>query len=636
MYLKHGNYDVKQYLKVLERVRRAELRRLHKATYITINDILTYDFHTRPQTIVIEAGNGLGKTQSVCDYVSLIQPIQFYDRIYYLNFSQSACKNIVDKLVKDGCKVVWYIGIDKHCSNVQLLKQLGVMCGVSNYACYVCPYWRPRYRYCYLKFRDLLLSPNIKVVKPEIGYIPYPYCIQPIFRAYVLDPVFEEKRKLPIGFTPVIVIPSQLFLTHTVISKFEKYQRRQKKDRKYLLVIDEADTIFYESLIVELPELDFTNTDIQLLRMFSPKTRRLDKLVDLYNSVIKLCRDILQNRNFVTVEHVNRFLSLKTSIEKLIRSFTRRRREILQYVVNNNIVTNVFKMVNALEEFIHISEPYFTLRSLEYIDGKYVLYDYDFVMKILLDNSYPFKWFWKIVISATFPTEEIFKSRFISPRAKRAIVKATRKYKTYVNVYIAKYEIFRRDVEPLNRNREIRYASKNILDCIYTAVKTYHTYFGVEARGVVVWFGNKYQYNYFISLLQKYKVPVVVKKNYSYFKARIDNEEITVLMSYVGSPFSRSVDLDQYNISIAVAPLLRPPRNKRFWDIVDFSKAIANTLQAVMRIVRSPRPQKPKLIIFDSTLVTIFYHNLTPKWFRELVSTNKLPLLGQDLRVFLQ
>jgi len=612
---------------LLSLVRKEELKRLKKARYLSPDDILTIDFHKNPSTIIIEAGNGLGKTHSVCEYVSIIQNLNIFERIYITNFSQSACQNIVNKLLNFDCKVIWYIGIEKHCENSKILSKIRKTIGLPSFACYVCPFWRQKYKHAYSKFISKLQDNDVKLVKPEVYYIPFRLCTQPIFRAYFVSINFEERNNILIDYTPIIVSPSQLLLTHSIITQFEKYSQRQRKERKILMVIDEADTIFYNSLIVNIPIIDFTKDDYKILQTFSPKSKKLDKLIKIYNDVVKFCDDIIKNRNVITQYHIDKFNSFKKDIENLLKSFNRKRKEILDYVIKNNIETNVFTMVNTLQTFIKISDPYFTLRSLESTNDGYILYDYNFTIRILFSNEYPFKWFWKIIISATFPTIEIVKSKFISHTTKKTITKAKKISRSYVNVYIAKYEIFRKEHGTLNRNKEIKFALKNLIDCIKIAVKSYHEYFGENVKGVCLWFGNKFQFEFFINTLKKLKVKVYKKHSYAYFHANIDEEDIIILASYVGSPFSRSVDLNQYNISIAVAPLLRPPRNNRYWDIVDFSKAITDTLQAVMRIVRSPNPSKPKLLIFDSTLLSAFYFSLMPSWFKELVEHSKLKLL---------
>ena len=619
--------EIREIVNQLRRIKREELKRLKQATYITVNDILTHEFHRRPSVLHIEAGNGLGKTQSICDYVSLVQNLDVFERIYILEYSHKACENVVNKLTNLDTKVVWHIGIEKFCQRFKYIRNIVKTIGSINYACYVCRYWQKKYKFAYVKLVEKLQDPNVQVVRPEFQEIPIPYCTQPILRAYCLSPTFDERNRIRINYTPVIVMPCHTMLTHQVIERFEKYSKKQRKERKYLLIVDEADTIFYNALRVEIPEIDFTNEDREILRKFSPKTKKLDKLIDFYNLVLDLCKDIINSFNIVTNEHISRFLNYKQHIEKFVKSFERRRKEILEYVIQNRIKTNVFRMVNALQEFLHISNPRYTLMTLEKSEDKYVLYDYDYAIRLLFDVEYPFKYFWKIILSATFPTWEIVRSRFISLETKAKILRVERKFKTYVNVYISKFEIFRKEHGVLNRNREIRFAIKNIIDCLITAVKTYHFLFQRPVKGIIIWFGNSKQFNYFIYVLRKNKVNVIQKRDYAYFIANIDGEELTILLSYVGSAFSRSVDLDQYNIAIAVAPLLRPPRNNRFWDIVDFSKAIAETLQAVMRIVRSPRPSEPKLIIFDSTLLSAFYYSLMPQWFKELIKTNNIKLL---------
>ena len=86
---------------------------------------------------------------------------------------------------------------------------------------------------------------------------------------------------------------------------------------------------------------------------------------------------------------------------------------------------------------------------------------------------------------------------------------------------------------------------------------------------------------------------------------------------------------DRHDISIGVAPLLRPPRNLAFLDIIDYGRAVAELLQAIMRVVRSPYPKRPKLVVLEESLISFFYANFYPAWFRKLFQENYIPLEEQ-------
>ena len=627
---------IEQLLAVAHKYLSPEARRmlpklLKRAYYLTVDEVVKRGFHKEPCTIIVEAGNGCGKTRTMCDYVSLIQSMKIFERIYFLNFSQDACQNVVNKLLQNDCKVIWYIVIDKHCPVQGFLNKVTRYAGQHAHACSVCKYWAKYYRHAYMWLKSSLQNPLIKLIEPKFIYFPRQFCTQPIIRAYVLDPNFEAKNSINLDYTPVCVIPSQLFLTHTCILKFLRYTKRQRKPRKYLLIIDEADTIFYKALQVELPELNFTATDYQILRQFSPKSRKLEKLIDLYKAALDLCRDILQNYNYVEPRHVNLFYEIKKKAETLLASFNKRRKQILQYIIDNQLKMNIFLAVSALEEFINITEPLYTFRTVERQNDRYIIVDYSFAVRILLDTAYPFKYFWKIVLSATFPTEEIAKSRFISDLARRAFRRIEKKYKSYINVYITDYTFFERKYGILMRNLQINEACRRLLKCLKEAIMAYHRIFNTAVSGIVIWFGNKFQYRYFINLLRRIGARVYEYSNNARFFINVDGEQVYVLVSYVGSSFARSVDLDNYNISIGLAPLLRPPRNNRYWDTIDYGRAIAEFLQALMRIVRSPRPNKPKLLIIDTNLLSSFYERYYPEWFRELVKFAYIDIFKREV-----
>jgi len=167
----------------------------------------------------------------------------------------------------------------------------------------------------------------------------------------------------------------------------------------------------------------------------------------------------------------------------------------------------------------------------------------------------------------------------------------------------------------LNRNKEVVNHVATILSAIKNVTEFYRKRFDVDPSGVAVWFGNSKQYNNFFKAVKK-------KPN-----IRIGNSSIVlkiygvkVLFSYVGSEISRGLDLTDYDISIVLGPLLRPPRNIGFLDVIDFGHAVAEAVQSAMRMVRSPKPTKPKLVIVEESMLTPFYQQFYPNWFIELLN----------------
>lgn len=604
--------EVRKYLREFaERYRREVLAYRRFATYLTWQDLFTSLDFKRPSIVIIESGNGTGKTQSACDLVAILSSVEFFDRIYILEHTHSACANVENKLAAQGIRVIHYYGLESGCKNRKLLQKANRLCGVPSLACKVCPYFKEKHKAAYKIVEEIVtgkLSTMALAAEHSVCYLP-------LLKAFIFNPSMDDKLRV----RPIIVVPYQVFATTVAITRFTKYRERQAKERRVLMILDESDEMFYSGFKVEIPDIEPTDEDKDLLKMFSPKTRPLDKILTIFEQAKQICEKIVENRGRVDDMLVKKYYMLREEFEPLLRSFDRRRKQIINYVVANKIRTNIFMIVDTLTRFFSLMRPDYSLKTCEYQNGMYVITDYDFMIRFMLDPNYPYKSFWKILLSATFPTEEIVKSIFIAPRTKKNILSVRRKFKTYINVFITAYEIFPLDMEHVNRNYLIGRVLDRILACLFDVVYTYHFYFKENVNAILMFTGNKTQFNVIRSILKKKVSILYEEKDFLRTMIKIDNEVMEFAISYCGSTKARSLDFDHANISIVLAPLLRPPRWGYYWDIIDFQRSVAEIVQAAMRIVRSPCPPKPKLIVLDCRLLKPFYYRLYPRWFKFLI-----------------
>ncbi len=599
---------------------------MRRARYLTIEDIVPDDFLKKPRAVVVEAGNGQGKTHSTMDYAVRLQKLRIFDRIYVLEYSQKSAENACKKIVDFGGWCIHHIGLEKFCPFYNKLKEYIKQGIPATLFCYQCPYFKNKSRRAYLHVTQELQNYTPRAIKPQVFsyglYRDDKICTHPILRAYILDPAHEIDRKIQLLETPIIVVPGQLFLNHGVIGRWFSFSRRQRRKRKTLLIIDEADALFYSALKTEIPIINNRKEDYDLLDMFRPKTRPLPKLLDVYNNILSIIEKIHRNRNRFEKEDVDYIKQELEKADTLIRSFNRRKKQIVKYVLDNRIKTNVFRVVMTLEELQHIENLDLVLKTLESHNNKYVLYDYDYAIKLFFDTSYPWRHFWKIVLSATFPTEKLVESSYVSTNSKKVLMRVERRSSRYENVYVSTARIFD-DIEGvLNRNKEIEYSIPNIIKGIRESVEAYEKNFKTKPRGICLWFGNSTQLRKFVSSLSKLGVKIRRKRKYVLFYYK----GIPIFCSYCGSAISRGIDMDKYDISIIVGPLLRPPRPSGVLDIIDFSRGIAEAVQSGMRIVRSPKPKQPKLIIVEKHMATSFYAFFYPEWFKELFRSSKISL----------
>ena len=595
--------------------------------YLSIEDIIKPDFFKHPQSVIGEAGNGFGKTHTMCKFSTILQATNRFDRIYILEYSQKGCTNVVNKLRKMGGFAVRHIGIDRACKNPKHLERVRQLGLPPSYACYTCPYFYGKQKIAFAILKDTIEQQKEQIIEPKLVTIGLDnigkVCFQPLLRALVLNPSNEVSRKIRFPKTPIFVVPSQLILNHTVIGKWVKYTKRQRKPRKNVMIIDEADAVFYASLRVQIPHIELTTYDRKLLEMFSSSKSKLTKLEELYEEVGKLLYNIIRNMGFPTKDHLRKFNEIIEKADPLLRTIDYKRKSIIYTVTRKGQPTNIFKLYNTFMELTHIVTPEYALSTVEETNEGFIIEDYDFSVRALLDVNYPWKHFWKVVLTATFPTQKVTESRFLSFTSKTVLNMADRVYKKYANVYVSFYPLFDDDVM-VNRNRDLPYTVPKLFRLLKQSRLTYVRRFGMEPRGACVWFGNSKQLRKFVEMISKMGVKVESHAKY----ALIPSPRFEIFLSYAGSAISRGIDLNQYDISVIVAPLLRPPRNLAILDVIDFARGVAEAIQSAMRIVRSPKPKRPKLVIIEKTMTKAFYAFFYPEWFKALVAESFIELDG--------
>jgi len=593
-----------------------------KAEYISIEDIVPSNFLNEPRAVMVEAGNGMGKTYAAVQYSVSLQKLGLFDRIYIVQYSQKGCENVVNKVKRLGGWSIWHIGLEKFCPFYNEMSSFIARGLPPSWFCYSCEYFQGKSRAAYMYFVEMLSRKDKEVVKPEVYKRRSNICTHPIVRSYILDPTMDSNVAPFLNETPIIVAPVQLFFNHSIIGRWNNFSEKQKKERKVLLIVDEADTAFFSSLKVRVPYVYLTKEDYSILAQFSPKRKDLTKLLDLYQQYYRIIQEIYKNKNSVSRQHLETIGSITKEAQDLLRSFDRRKRNIVKFVIENNIETEMFRAITSLEELTHIESIDLALKTIEMEDDAYILYDYDYGVKLLFDKAFPWKYFWKINLSATFPTSAILDSRFVSSRGKRAMLNVSKRTKSYENVYVSSISLFDKTGGALNRNKEVEFIVHRLIKTFKTAIDVYKDRFGLEPNGLAIWFGNSKQMRTFVKKLKDAGVKLNVKKRYAeaYYKG------VPFFVSYLGSPISRGIDLDKYDISIVISPLLRPPRRIGLLDVLDFAKAVSEVVQGAMRVTRAPKPSRPKLIILESTIISGFYSMFYPKWFKELFVKNYIEM----------
>lgn len=260
-------------------------------------------------------------------------------------------------------------------------------------------------------------------------------------------------------------------------------------------------------------------------------------------------------------------------------------------------------------------------RSIDKVGEDIIVQDIDFTYRILYDITFPFRYWWKLSTTATFPSREIFLYSRLIEQA-REVINYVSTIDVYPeNVYIFTFVLFPELlataeglITPLSRNEEIEVKSEKIIELLFKSIELYRNVTGLEPRGILLFFGNKTQYYRFKNLVHDY----IDLDLDTIFRFNLKRKQVWV--TYCASAFSRGIDFTNLDISIVISPLIRPPRAFGAVDSLDVGRAMSEAIQSLFRIVRSLRPDRPKFIGIEANLLyKRFYQFAMASWFRKLV-----------------
>jgi len=99
--------------------------------------------------------------------------------------------------------------------------------------------------------------------------------------------------------------------------------------------------------------------------------------------------------------------------------------------MKNNSKINIFRMVSALEALSTVPDLSYALRTIEKEGNTYIVENYEYGIELLLDNAFPWRSVWKILLTLTFPSKKLLTSRLLSPKSKAILGKVRYYTKSY-------------------------------------------------------------------------------------------------------------------------------------------------------------------------------------------------------------
>ncbi|RLF40265.1 MAG: hypothetical protein DRN12_05745, partial [Thermoplasmata archaeon] len=569
--------------------------------YIDIIRIVPDKSFKNPFSIIINAPNGTGKTTSALNVISYIFHMKEIVRYYitfisheqakkYLNFFLERQKKVKD--VTSYIPIVYHEGIERVCQRKDLLKEMKELGLPLSYACKICDlnYLAEEMK----KYRDLpkekakqkKLYVVSKIVKEAIEKRYYLIssmslaqwlwekhahsCAQQVIRTLIVEPMIDDilKRKL------LIITPLSIFSTKTIINRWKRYFKAQRKYRIYFAFFDEIDELFFKGFEYELPPPNFTDFDYEVVEKVISKSFSKTRFFNMYETIYKLFKLLLEGK--VLDSHIIKAINYELEVSrKLINHLSRKLSSICKIAyeckkrtIIPEIISNLLNLENVTKQMINASDL---------INDSIIVHDLDFAYNIICSVDFPFRYWIKLSTTATLPDTKVIDMSNMLEESKIAFARVIKVDIYPLNTYLLYYRIF--DDMP-ERNEEIAIKIKEILNIIRKSIETYKKIVNDYPRGVLVFLGNKYQLNIIRQAFLKFGyniTPYIFEVMYG---------EIPITFSYCSSPVSRALDLTQYDISLVISPLLRPPRFGIEYDSLDIAKAVAEAIQSLFRIVR--------------------------------------------------
>ena len=586
--------------------------------------------------IIVEGPNYIDK--SFIKKCATLSVREKYDLIYFLGNSHEACEDVVNNFKTLHVKgLVWYQGIQRVCQNQKLLG-VAVKLGLPPFmACNECVY-NIFNKMSGRKISDLILkelSEGILIGKfSEREEI----CLYPLVRKLILSPfhfsrileALRSKRR-----SPIIVATYYPFIHPLTIAYLLRKAEREKGTHNVLVVFDKGDRLFWDGIVFRMPKPKILDSDITILRRFSTKTVNLAKFLNIYLDLYTIFERLVVGK--FTLYKARKLLKsmLDRGNERVVNATFRKGEEIPKALWNEKKKTKIFKYLSVLNPYTLFSYkvlPLDVASTIKSHKGSIIFNNYLLSDYILSNTKYPFKTSTKIVLTSVYPRN-----------ARKFFYKYREPYEIQIpepNVYYFIFKIF--DDPSLGRYKLIQAQpslyKRRFCELLRRSVELYYNTFNRYPRGIIAFWGDSKQYKIvknYTTLIPELQVKSSKVEEYEdYVKFTLPQTTISVIMSYFGSKFSKSFDLPHLDISIALAPPISTLKMQqmsiiRLYNQIGRAKAIAKSIQACLRIIRSTSAKVPKLIGLELSFASIEYMEPFPGWFLRHVIKNKSKYLGE-------
>jgi hypothetical protein len=581
---------------------------MSEQAWLTVEDVVQHIDLSKPNSVIIVAPNGAGKTTSTIKYISDRAKLPGFERVYILGTSHKVSEKHSKQIAKSGVKVIHYQSVERSCINKTLLNEVISLGLEPTFACLICPYnainklklssvtdIAKTFKDIYEQPQKIISTKTINQRNLEEERI----CYYPIIKHIVLDPAYDSF----FDTTLVIATPYHLITSRQVLQYWHEYASKQKKKKKrYIQIFDEADALFYTGLTYQLNRYEPTEFDRRYASDFL-------RLFDIHKEII----EIFTYATFDTNRY-KQLLSLLREAKELISGkfdFIEYQKKAYKEKAKTNLIRLIGEQLQlfGLKRGISYRTASIWHLSTTVTENGAVIEDRDFTYDIILNIYFPFKEWIKIALTGTLPKSDILQTSSLLSKGKRLLDYTKSLYVIPSNVEFFAFQLFDYG-EVIVRNIQLLGKLNALFETVRTLAQIYMEREKTVPRGILLVLQNKLQFNYLKKALSRY----AIRQTRGFVAILFSGIEIG--FTYNASPVSRGVDYDQYDISIVVAPLLRPPRRVIRYDIMDYARAVAEAVQSAFRVVRRLKVERKKYVAFERFMLFDIYFELLPQWLK--------------------
>jgi len=591
--------------------------------YLTIADVLDVIDTSRAGTSIIVAGNGMGKTYTSRQILELAVRSGGFEIAYYSSSSHDNMRKVIDYL-KSRVIVVYHMGFTKFCPNRELVQKIASL-GIPPFmACKFCPLFQHHYRATYKYIQEYLKHREFGLLRPIAGQVRFlgdsegKVCTYPLIKKIAFDPIFlyrlAEYRLKP----TVIVTPSSTFLTHNVRLNAERVRERQRRERRALMIVDEVDNFLLDPIEVHVEPIELGESDKELLLRLGTMEGDVAEVVELNNKVYEILKRFYKD---VTLSPKHAYLEIKELVQSNASKITLAYRsldEISWIMYMNEIKSIIPKVIMSMYSLLTAIDIPDLIYFTRHEDRRLILEDYSTQLHLIYDPEYPYRSFTKICLTATLPDYSRVVDLSLDSRILNKILTARTIVKTYQNVYVMREDIRGAEGQGVMHFYHFMQNADVISSRPASHIKLYRSVFKANPRGELVWVQSKKMFAIMYRVCKVKYGAEKLAKNLFIYRIPVRDRLYDVYVSYVGSSISRGVDMDFLDISWLVYTPYIAMRETLPYSDIDYIKTITQSVQAIMRVVRSPRPKMPKLVIVPPDLERLMKRYNTPEWFFDL------------------